>query len=708
MARHISRIAAVFDAAPIGVGVWSVRGELLHANPVLADLLGSDAASVRGRVFEEHLRADDVPGVRRMVGDLWDGTRNSFECDVRCVAPGGSDLWVRAYVTPVYGPAGGPEYLISQIFSFSRPGAEETATARLAHEPPVMLWLADERGIPRVGNRTTFEFLGLPPSSGELRRALFEDVDHDDVDPVRAEVRRAIDAHQPWTFTARSRRADDTWRWMRHDARPLHAADGACIGFAGVSVDVTDDQERRRELEEVQRLFSSVTDAGPIAVLRTDRAGNVTYANGRWAEILDDPATRLRETSWQSILVPEHVDELVRRSAQAVRLGRPFVMRVQAVEPLTGGSGPAHHWGELRVAPVYDDDGRHDGFVATLTDISAEVAADRRADRLAAVLDAGSDYLVIVDGDGAISHVNDAARAQLGVRPADEGPRDIDPTTAADRQRLRDVLDHDAVEVLETTVLPTLALDRIWRGELLLRDHAGGQIPVSALVLAQGDDRAPLESVAIVARDISDLKDVEHRMRELATHDYLTGLPNRILLYDRIEQALARQRRRGGPVALLYLDLDDFKPVNDDLGHHVGDAVLVVIADRITASLRGADTAARLGGDEFAVLVEGIGDDDGLDQVARRLIDAIGAPVEVDGRIIRTGVSIGIALVTGRGDDEHDRHDRHDARDGREDDAEHGVDRDRDRDLDVDHLVVAADRAMYAAKAAGGGCWRRS
>ncbi|MEZ5206896.1 MAG: PAS domain-containing protein [Acidimicrobiales bacterium] len=159
---------------------------------------------------------------------------------------------------------------------------------------------------------------------------------------------------------------------------------------------------------------------------------------------------------------------------------------------------------------------------------------------------------MIVDGDGAISHVNDAG-VQLGVRPADEGPRDTDPTTAADRQRLRDVLDHDAVEVLETTVLPTLALDRIWRGELLLRDHAGGQIPVSALVLAQGDDRAPLESVAIVARDISDLKDVEHRMRGAPRTDYLRPVcRNWILLYDRIEQALARQlaSRWSGGVAV--------------------------------------------------------------------------------------------------------------------------------------------------------------
>ena len=94
----------------------------------------------------------------------------------------------------------------------------------------------------------------------------------------------------------------------------------------------------------------------------------------------------------------------------------------------------------------------------------------------------------------------------------------------------------------------------------------------------------------------------------MATHDYLTGMPNRVLLYDRLEQALARFHRYNQPVALLYLDLDRFKPVNDAYGHHVGDRVLQQISDRIDAVIRDTDTAARIGGDEFCLLIEGIGD----------------------------------------------------------------------------------------------------
>ena len=128
-----------------------------------------------------------------------------------------------------------------------------------------------------------------------------------------------------------------------------------------------------------------------------------------------------------------------------------------------------------------------------------------------------------------------------------------------------DVLDADSFETFQEVVEPALAADGIWRGELTFRTRSGALIPVSALFLAHENHLGRLESISAVARDITDLKDAERRLRQLATHDYLTGLPNRVLLYDRLEQALARFHRHGQPVALLYLDLDRFKPVNDEL-----------------------------------------------------------------------------------------------------------------------------------------------
>ncbi len=671
LTRHISRVAAIFDAAPIGVGVWSMDGVLLHANPVLCDLLGASRSELSGRLFEEFIHLRDAPGIRRLVRDIWLGTRNYFECDFRCVGPGGGELWVRNYLSPVYGPGGEPEYLISQIFSFSRRGSDDDLTARLAHDAPVILWVTDERGIPRVGNRRALEFLGLPSSSHELRSALFDRLHPEDYQSVRPTIADRVRNQEPFEFTSRLQRVDGEWRWFRHRGAPVHGADGTFQGYAGASFDVTEAEQMRIELDEIRRLFHSVTEAGPIAVLRTDAAGNVTYANGRWADILDDPQTRLRETSWQSILVPEHVEEIIRRSVESIETREPFVMRVRALDPMklapsSAGLATGQYWGELRVAPVFGDDGSHDGFVATLTDISSEVAADTRADRLARVLDAGSDFLLIAERNGSISYVNDAAFETLGVRPADAvGDR---PTPYF----LMDVLDPDSFEFFYEVVEPVLVEAGIWRGELTFRDRHGDDIPVSALVLAQLGSTGRVESISVVARDITDLKAAERRMRQLATHDYLTGLPNRVLLYDRLDQALARYHRHQRAVALMYLDLDRFKPVNDEYGHQVGDAVLCQIADRIHAIIRDTDTAARIGGDEFAVLIEGVDELDGLRLVASRLIEAISAPIEVDGVVTSVGVSIGIVVAN-------------------------------ERCAEADALMAVADSAMYEAKSKGRG-----
>jgi diguanylate cyclase (GGDEF)-like protein len=163
------------------------------------------------------------------------------------------------------------------------------------------------------------------------------------------------------------------------------------------------------------------------------------------------------------------------------------------------------------------------------------------------------------------------------------------------------------------------------------------------------------------------------QLRHQALHDSLTGLANRALLRDRIAHALLRSRRTPDTrCAVLFLDLDDFKQVNDGLGHALGDALLRIVAERLHESLRPADTAARLGGDEFAVLIEDASSIDEVAAIADRIVDAIARPAIVGGREVNVRVSLGFAVSPEGGES-------------------------------VDELLTNADAAMYVAKAAGKG-----
>ena len=175
-------------------------------------------------------------------------------------------------------------------------------------------------------------------------------------------------------------------------------------------------------------------------------------------------------------------------------------------------------------------------------------------------------------------------------------------------------------------------------------------------------------------RDITEHEELKQQLAHQALHDSLTGLPNKSLFCDRIEHAIAQLHRSPNRVAVLFIDLDDFKNVNDTLGHWAGDALLVQLADRLTHQLRRGDTAARLGGDEFAVLLDGLTDDHVPVEVARRIIDALQAPIDIATRRLTLTASVGIAFGNSR--------------------------------ADTDELLRNADIAMYAAKAEGKNCSR--
>lgn len=175
--------------------------------------------------------------------------------------------------------------------------------------------------------------------------------------------------------------------------------------------------------------------------------------------------------------------------------------------------------------------------------------------------------------------------------------------------------------------------------------------------------------------DITQRKQAEAQIRNMALQDALTGLPNRISLNERIDEALRRSGEHRMPFALLFLDLDGFKKVNDSLGHDVGDALLIQVARRLEAAVRSTDVVARLGGDEFVVLLRDLGDTDAAERLAAEIVSSIAAPFALAGGEVRVGTSIGIAAHPGDGSSR-------------------------------EALLKAADAAMYEAKAAGRGTWR--
>lgn len=215
-----------------------------------------------------------------------------------------------------------------------------------------------------------------------------------------------------------------------------------------------------------------------------------------------------------------------------------------------------------------------------------------------------------------------------------------------------------------------------WQGEIWNRRKSGELYPEWLTITAVKDDAGIVSHYVGTMLDITDRKAIEDEVRHMAHYDVLTDLPNRTLLTDRLHQALAQARREKAKLALMFLDLDKFKPVNDQLGHAIGDVLLREVAYRLQACMkRESDTVARLGGDEFVIMLAQMDDEQEAATVAEKVVQAISQPFEIEQHIIDLSISIGIAIFPAHG-------------------------------MDVKALMKKADDAMYQAKDAGRNCFR--
>ncbi|WP_200845106.1 EAL domain-containing protein [Roseomonas sp. 18066] len=463
-------------------------------------------------------------------------------------------------------------------------------------------------------------------------------------------------------------RQDGSRFWAHVVIDPIHAEDGALVGYAKITRDLTGQREATRRNAEQERLFrllvQGVTD---YAIYLLDPEGVVSNWNAG--------AQRAKGYSAHEI-VGQHFSCFY--SLDDRRAGLP--QRALATALATGkfeGEGwrlrrdGSRFWAHVVIDPIRDEMGTLVGYAKITRDLTTQ---KQQSDKMKAVSDNldlalahMSQGLCLFDAQERLVLSNDRLRGLLqlpegAIRPGATltdllWELHADPAVDYEETAAK-------VRGLRTTHLAALAATRETVNEEMVRQDR--YLSVSHRALPAGGWVTTLD-------DITERRQIEDRIVHLAHHDTLTALPNRVTFRDRLEAALAE-----GPqarCALLYLDLDRFKPVNDTLGHPVGDAVLQMVAQRITAQLRKNDVVARLGGDEFAVLMDGCDRMPEVNRLADRLIREISRPMQVNGQQVVVGASIGIACA-----------------------PRHGI--------DPDLLLRNADLALYRAKETGRACHR--
>ncbi len=320
-------------------------------------------------------------------------------------------------------------------------------------------------------------------------------------------------------------------------------------------------------------------------------------------------------------------------------------------------------WNRFQIAPVHDKDRQLTHYVAIINDVTERKLSDDYIRLVSQVFLYADESIFITNPQGLIIETNPAFTRTTGYER-----EEVLGKNPAFLQSGR----HDSA--FYSRLWETVMEQGHWSGEVWNRRKNGEIYPDKLTVSVVRNDDGTTLSFVCISSDISLLKAQQDKLERIALHDTLTGLPNRALLNDRLGMALADARRLRKKMALCFIDLDGFKPINDRFGHDKGDQVLIGVAQRMMGTLRATDTVARLGGDEFVVVLSELTHERELVGTLQRLMGAIAMPYELDGQTATVSASIGVTLFP-------------------------------DDDVDAETLLRHADQAMYLAKSRGRNCY---
>ena len=424
------------------------------------------------------------------------------------------------------------------------------------------------------------------------------------------------------------------------------------IGRLGIAFDSMV-QKMARSSTQISKLSRAV-EQSPNTIIITDSEGIIEYVNPHFSEISGYTSEEVIGKNMrlhQSGMTPAEVYEDLWRTIKSGQVWRGELLNKSKHGKL--------YWEELSISPIFDEQGNITHFLSQQIDITARKQVEEQIRLFEKVFANANEAILISDANNCIVATNPAFTEITGYTIEEVIGKN--PHILASGQ-----MDADFYKKMWASINTTGK----WQGEVVDRRKDGEIYAEWLSISSLLDDSGRLTHYVALISDISERKAAEERMTYLAQHDVLTGLPNRMLFQDRLHQAISYAERQQTSVALLFMDLDRFKDVNDTLGHHVGDLLLQEVTRRIRHCVRGSDTVSRQGGDEYIIMLPNLDDLGDIMQVVNKLIESVANPYELEGHAVHVTTSVGVSVYPQDG-------------------------------TDIETLIRNADTAMYQAKDAG-------
>lgn len=386
-----------------------------------------------------------------------------------------------------------------------------------------------------------------------------------------------------------------------------------------------------------------------------------TVFNERWTEIIGYSLEELAPISIETWMTLAHPEDL-KRSAEL--LDKHFCGELEYYECEARMRHKNGHWVwvlDRGSVQSWDEHGRPLVMYGTHQDITERKQAEASLSMAAGVFRHAREGIVLTSAGGIILDVNSAFCTLTGYARSEAVNQNYEFMLASDQHN----------QEFRKQVLSSLENEGVWSGECWIPCRNGSVFPTLMTIAAVSNNDNEIEHYVTLFADISHLKQNEEQLRQIAHYDALTGLPNRLLLSERLRHAVSTTRRHGDVLAVVFMDLDGFKAINDTYGHASGDELLIVLARRMQTTLRECDTVARLGGDEFVVLLPELSSGTDCKPILTRLLATLSAPVDLAGHSVHVSASLGVTLYP------------------------------QAPDIDAEILLRQADMAMYQAKQRG-------